>query len=120
MVDTDCAHPLCLEGQCGVDLEPADTAANWQVPHDCKKNACDGAGNIVQANDDTDAPTDGNSCTDDTCSNWEPQHSPVAAGEHRGQEPSMSCDGAGNCTVCTDPCPAQNCTCLGTTCGNCI
>lgn len=102
MVDTACAHPTCDAGKCGVEHEPMGTATQWQVPGDCKKNVCDGNGNVVQANDDTDKPNDGNTCTVDTCTNGVPSRTNAVAGTMCGNKPSMTCDGAGHCTNCTN------------------
>lgn len=110
-VDTECAHPTCEQGSCGVHLEPMGTVTKWQVPWDCKKNVCDGNGGVVQVTDDTDTPDDGNGCTTDTCDNGQPTHANAAAGATCGTKPNMTCDGAGHCTNCNN---AAQCGAAGT------
>jgi hypothetical protein len=72
-----------------------------QVPGDCKKQVCDGSGNVGAVNDDTDVPDDSNACTTDTCSMGTPMHTPVTQGTSCGT--NLFCDAQGQCVGCTQP-----------------
>jgi len=65
--DTFCATRTCTAGTCGFSYTAAGTALPSQTAGDCKVQACDGAGNTVANNDDSDVPVDGNACTSDVC-----------------------------------------------------
>ncbi|MFT3773531.1 MAG: hypothetical protein QM820_49780 [Minicystis sp.] len=116
-VDTACAHPVCEDGVCKVQHEPPGTPTQLQIPHDCRQNVCDGAGNVTVADDPTDLPFDGNPCTDDTCDGGMPVHTLLPAGQACGQKTGMACDDTGHCTGCktasncgtTLPCFTWNC-----------
>ena len=68
--DTECGHPICVDGSCQVMLTPAGTplTPQAQTAGDCRALSCDGAGGTSDAADDSDVPADdGDPCTDDVC-----------------------------------------------------
>ncbi len=75
-----CAAAECsaTSHTCGiVDIAAGDpAAASAQTQGDCKQVVCDGAGNPMSVNDDTDVPDDGEVCTDDSCNAGVPVHTP--------------------------------------------
>ncbi len=94
--DTECQTRTCNAGKCGTNFAGNGKAVSSQTPNDCKENRCDGAGHIVSANDDTDAPPDdGNQCTL-ACSGGTP-NSPASPGTPCSQGGGTTCDGAGAC-----------------------
>jgi len=118
--DDFCKARTCDNNTCGISFTPADTKLpDLQQPatKDCKKDVCDGNGNVHTVADDTDPPIDGNDCTIDECSGQTPQHrnvdtnTPCAGGV---------CDGAGACVECVSPanCPATGNPCIKATCDN--
>lgn len=92
-----CSVRTCLEGVCGLEPKPAGPLP-LQTPGDCKRNDCDGTGNLVEAPDDADAPDDGEDCTTDGCESGTPTHVPVVQGAPCGQ--GLACNESGQCT-CT-------------------
>lgn len=122
--DTACSARTCYAGVCGTAYTAAGTVAATQLPGDCKKLVCDGAGNAVSNADNTDIPNDGNQCTSDVCFAGVPSNPPVALGTACNQNGGTACDGAGTCVQCTTPsqCPGtdtacQTRTCVANTCG---
>jgi hypothetical protein len=115
--DTECQVRVCTsEGECTVNNTAAGTATTSQTAGDCKKNQCDGSGNIVIANDDADLPNDSNVCTADTCTAGTLGHSNVDARTACGS--ALMCDGLGACVSCiaaTD-CPGSDTDCQKRTC----
>jgi hypothetical protein len=102
--EPQCAAAACILGTCGLDYQPAGTALTIQAPGDCMERRCDGAGQVVDAIDDTDVPIDHNPCTDDACAFGVPSNPPVISGGSCGND--MLCDGAGTCVLCLG---AQDC-----------
>ncbi|MEM6990701.1 MAG: hypothetical protein AAF721_09395, partial [Myxococcota bacterium] len=80
---TFCHTVTCEAGVCGVVETAADTPwpAADQTSNDCVELVCDGMGNAVPVDDDTDTPVDdGNDCTLDVCDNGAPSHPGVDEG----------------------------------------
>ncbi|MDI7267661.1 MAG: hypothetical protein QME96_06675 [Myxococcota bacterium] len=78
--DTECRTRTCDGGVCGLAFAPPDTPVSVQTPRDCREAACDGAGNVTSAVDDTDLPVDGLQCTRDVCTAGAPSNPPAADG----------------------------------------
>jgi hypothetical protein len=80
-----------------------------QTVGDCKQNRCDGMGNIVAEELDSDVPDDGKECTDDVCEAGEPSHPPRAFETPCGESAVTYCNGEGECVGCEmdDDCPAD-------------
>ncbi|MDP2276027.1 MAG: lamin tail domain-containing protein [Archangium sp.] len=95
--DTECQARTCNGNSCGSNFTAAGTAVSSQNAGDCKVNQCDGVGNVAAANDNTDAPIDGNQCTFDVCNAGVPSNPPAAAGTACSQNGGSVCDGAGAC-----------------------
>lgn len=119
---TKCVDATCKSGVCGEAPKAAGTSVDGDTVGDCKKLQCDGAGKVVNANDDTDLPDDKNPCTDDVCTAGVPSHTFKAASTTCGT--NLVCDGAGNCQGCNvaadcsgtdDECSQRTCT--GGVCG---
>ena len=96
--DTDCRARTCVAGKCGGHFQPAGTATSIQVPGDCQKTVCDGAGRPHQVDDPADVLDDHNPCTDDTCVAGTPHNAPVKANTACGT--TDVCDGVGSCVGC--------------------
>ena len=96
--DNACGSRVCASGVCGMSYVPSGTPTGLQVGGDCKRVACDGAGNVVTIVDDGDLPNDGNVCTSDVCSGGTPAFPPAAAGTSCGA--GRICNGSGGCGVC--------------------
>jgi hypothetical protein len=96
-VDDECKKKTCDAGVCGFSFTAKDTPTSTQVPGNCKANVCDGAGNVVSINDDSDKPVDGNQCTDDVCTNGVPSNPNSTIGTGCDQKEGNACDGAGAC-----------------------
>lgn len=94
-----CKQRTCMNNVCGTANLPAMDVAS--ALGDCKKSSCDGNGNVVLANDNTDVPTDGNLCTADVCTNGTPSNPPAPNTAKCGPTLMLTCDGLGQCTGCT-------------------
>jgi hypothetical protein len=123
-VDTDCPASgneciteHCQDGQCLTTNAPTGTPVTHQTPMDCRKNVCDGAGNIVSDADDTDTPA-AIDCLDVACANGVETHTPQAIGTACGS--GLMCDGGGDCVTCTLPsqCPGTDTGCSKRSCLN--
>ncbi len=106
---------LCTAGVCTTGNIPADTPTATQVAGDCKQKVCDGTGDTLTVDDDTDVPTDNEVCTVDSCSGGAPVHAPAAKGldcTAQGPAPKHLCgdptgSAAGRCVECNT---ATDCT----------
>ncbi|MDI1443429.1 hypothetical protein [Polyangium sp. 6x1] len=87
-----CLKWSCEEGVCIRAFTPAGTIVANTVTGDCVAEACDGAGNLGQILDPTDAADDGDPCTDDICTDTGTEHANAANG--------TPCEGV--CQSCTD------------------
>jgi hypothetical protein len=96
-IDTDCQHRTCTSGACGVSYTAAGTATSSQTAGDCLENQCDGAGNIVVNNKDTDLPNDNNQCTNDSCSLGTKLFTNTTYGTLCAQNSGQICNGGGSC-----------------------
>lgn len=89
--DDGCRIGRCTEGVCHLDPVLVGTPTALQMPGDCGVYVCDGHGNVVLAEDLSDAPPDdGNTCTIEMC----PAPIPAPPGVPC---PGGVCDGAGVC-----------------------
>ncbi len=115
--DTDCKHRTCTAGACGSAFTAAGTPTSMQTAGDCKKNVCDGMGNVVSQTDDTDVPVDGNACTSDVCTAGVPSNPPAPAGTPCGSGGAV-CNGMGMCAGCVTAgdCPPTGNPCLSPVC----
>ena len=80
---TECHPRSCMGGTCTDGPLPGnETKVAIQPSGDCKADVCDGAGGVVQINDDTDLPADPNpnDCTLVKCMNGTPGTNPAPAG----------------------------------------
>ena len=113
----ECVIATCTAGVCGFSFEPAGTLALNQTGGDCRRNECDGDGDIVNAADNSDTPDDGNACTTDTCSAGSKVFTPKASGSNCGG--TQVCNATGQCVGCTQPsdCGVDT-TCRTFTCTN--
>jgi hypothetical protein len=117
-----CTTGDCMVGGTCAGTPAADgTTPGGDMPGDCKKPVCQ-AGMLQTENDDTDAPSDGEDCTTDTCSDGSPVHTakPDMAACMVGAA-SGACQ-AGKCAVGCGPgvpCDDKN-PCTGDTCTNMV
>lgn len=101
--NNECLERTCLGGVCGTRPLPADAIAATQTAGDCKRNLCDGTGNVTSVEDTSDVKSDDNDCTLDTCGASGAVHTNVDAGVHCGMGGALVCDGAGKCVGCNAP-----------------
>ena len=116
----------CLPWVCTVDRIcqpsplPDGQAIQAQIPNDCRKIVCDGAGGEKTANDDTDVPV--YDCYMTTCSGGMEVKSPTPQGT-ACTTGGNSCDGNGKCVECNtdaDCGPVGNyCDPVSNRCHNC-
>ncbi|MFT3775659.1 MAG: lamin tail domain-containing protein [Minicystis sp.] len=117
--DTECRTRTCTNGMCGVSFTTAGTAVTAQTAGDCKKDVCDGSGNVASSNDDTDVPADdGNQCTSDTCNAGAVVHPPKAVNTACTQNGGSFCSAIGTCVACNaaTQCAGQDTECQTRTC----
>jgi hypothetical protein len=119
--DTECKTWTCTTGTCGFDPATQGKVVTGQTAGDCKKNQCDGAGNIEVVVDDGDLPVDANDCTDNVCSNGTPSNPSTTPGTTCS---TGVCNGTGTCVQCLNAttCPGtdtecQTRKCSGNICG---
>jgi hypothetical protein len=82
-VSTECHPRGCMNAVCtDLPFPGNETIVSMQTLADCKVDVCDGAGGIVQINDDMDAPGDPNpaDCTIVKCMNGSVGNGPAPAG----------------------------------------
>jgi hypothetical protein len=123
----ECVAATCdaATSTCGTVNVADGMAAQTQTAADCKKNFCDGNGNIASQNDDTDAFDDSNECTTDACSNGAPTHNPVGSGTPCTMG-GIKCNATGQCvaclndTDCTAPEVCQANKCVASACQNLV
>jgi len=114
--DDGCGTYSCVSGSCVGDFAPAGTVVDPGAKlGDCKRQQCDGKGNVVEVDDDDDVPNDFNPCTKDICTSGAASHSNEADGTHCG-EANLHCAG-GQCAGCKSgaQCP-QGDTCMNAVC----
>src|SRR5262249_44210849 len=114
----ECATRTCAFGVCGVAFNPAGTPLVSEVPGDCKRGVCDGAGNAANVIDDTDVPSNGNQCTTALCSGGTPLFAPAPVGTSCSQNGGLMCNGVGSCVQCVEStqCPGVDTACATRTC----
>ncbi len=78
--NTECRTKVCTNGTCSFSFTTASTPTSQQTAGDCRRNVCDGNGNIVSAADNADTPNDANPCTADTCASGAPVFTSVPDG----------------------------------------
>jgi hypothetical protein len=92
---TECRGFTCSSNVCVAVNSDAGLVLASQTSGDCKTGVCDGG--TTTANNDTDVPgSDGNLCTNDTCSNGV-AYPPATAGTFCAT--GMACDGNGVCML---------------------
>nr|HEX4314010.1 hypothetical protein [Kofleriaceae bacterium] len=114
---TECASTTCMNHACVTTFQLAGAAAAQQTPGDCKAAQCDGNGNVVDVNDDSDVPA-ATDCVSFTCSSGSAQPAPLPIGTACGAGSALMCDGGGDCVNCTlpDQCPGSDSDCQVRTC----
>src|SRR6185295_8149029 len=111
----------CENNMCGFTYKDPGTPlpSDQQIAGDCKTKACNGAGGLQDDAAPTDVASDGNVCTQDTCSGTTPSHPPEPSGTMCGG--SHKYDGAGACVDCLAPSDCGNPAgypCVVATCSN--
>ncbi len=114
--DNECRTRVCNQNLCGFTNRGAGTPTASQTTGDCKLSTCDGNGNVVVANLDTDLPNNGNPCNVGQCAAGTPSFAPLANGTSCGG--ANICDGANHCVQCVTAasCPGQDTDCQMRTC----
>jgi hypothetical protein len=99
--DTECRARTCsAAGSCGIAFAAAGTVLSVQVAGDCKRDQCDGSGQVVSMSDGNDLPVDGNGCTEDVCSGSVPSNPFLPARTPCSDNQGSLCDGRGACVQC--------------------
>ncbi|HMF44456.1 MAG TPA: hypothetical protein VKQ32_27470, partial [Polyangia bacterium] len=118
--DMICRKRVCgNQYTCGFSNSPAGTAAEPDATGNCQKAVCDDMGGVTSVADNTDVPTDdGNSCTDDVCSNGTPSHPAKAQGTACTQSAAPGVCNGTSCVQClvAGDCPGSNTVCRTITC----
>jgi hypothetical protein len=117
-VDSECQHPTCTAGVCGVKNEPQGKALAAQTSGDCKVEQCDGSGGSEKVDDNADVPVDATTCTGNVCTAGAPENPPVPAATTCHESTGTLCNGAGACVACLLPadCPGADDECKKRTC----
>jgi hypothetical protein len=120
---TECGERACVEERCAYVRGPG-TPVGQQVDFDCKRVVCDGNGKVItQSSGDEDAPTDGDTCTEDKCADGLAIHPLAAEGAPCGKGLAFACNSNGVCQGCAvdDDCDAPG-PCVSYSCqgGVCI
>jgi len=101
MPNADCQNWACMMGMCVSTFDPAGTVVNDPTNGDCKANVCDGMGNVVPGDDNSDTPSgDGNPCTTGVCNNGMPMQMNHAVGSNCGN--GNVCNSMGMCVDCAN------------------
>jgi hypothetical protein len=95
--DTECHSRTCTTGLCGISNQPLGTAVPTQISGDCRKNQCDGNGDVANVGDDSDNPVNNNECAFSMCLGGAVNTDPVGHGTICTQNGGRTCDGAGAC-----------------------
>jgi hypothetical protein len=76
--DARCGSATCVEGRCGLEIEPGELPS--QVRGDCKTWFCDIDGSVILLDRPDDIPNDGKQCTADVCVDGAPKSLPILNG----------------------------------------
>src|SRR5262249_10628337 len=116
--DTECRTRTCIGGVCGFAYAQSGTPLAAQTAGDCRRNVCDGAGNVTTGADGNDIPGDNTPCTQDLCMSGPPSTPALAAGTMCSTNGGQVCDGAGACVQCVAPtdCPGTDGDCVVRSC----
>ncbi len=107
-----CATYACLAGVCDVGFAGAGTLVADPLAGDCRRDECDGAGNVTEAAVyAADIPVDAVECTADVCTGGTPSNPPVTLNTPCTEGGGLRCDSAGACVECTAAaqCPSNVC-----------
>lgn len=114
-----CEAPICLANQCGSVAQPGgmELAPAEQQSGDCSRRVCDGSGNVIDENDDSDTATAANECIVHGCTSGEPSttYRPLGTecdgtGTCTGEGECVECNAAGDCTgIELNDCQAPSC-----------
>jgi hypothetical protein len=95
-----CATFACEGGECVPSFPAAGTPVPAEdVPGDCQRRVCDGAGSLDTEDNPSDIEDDLNPCTVDACTAGAPSHAPVMDGASCGSGQTTACLG-GVCVGC--------------------
>jgi hypothetical protein len=126
--DPGCAAPSCNDGLCAFDFSPKGTVLAEQLPGDCRRKVCDGAGgvedhpdmgdlpaqqsgdcktagcdatgNVTATPDDDDLPATQAECAPTTCNGGASMMTAKASGATCTESGGRFCNGAGACRYC--------------------
>jgi hypothetical protein len=105
-----CQMAVCTAtGQCQVANMGAGTLVPPQTTGDCKRNQCDGMGNAVLVADDSDRPVDGNTCTQDVCTQGNPSNPAEPQNTACTQNNGSRCNGIPGAEACVQCITASDC-----------
>jgi hypothetical protein len=112
----ECRRRSCVKGRCGLVDEPEGTPTPSQIAGDCRRSVCDGEGNAVLVEDDTNVPGDHAQCIVGACDGGTPSSTPTAPGAACTMNGGTVCDGAGNCLQCLEPAQCDGGPCVDNQC----
>ena len=113
--NNECRSRNCSAANvCGMDYVGTGQPLAIQYPGDCQRRECDGAGNVIEIEDDNDLPVDGNACTFDECNSGVPSNPPKSVGTDCG--PSQVCNASGQCGCNNAAQCGSNTQCMWWTC----
>ena len=110
-VEGPCREAECAGGVCAVKNAPAGLMVADPIPDDCMTEACDGAGNVVAAADDSDAPESLEDCAPVHCAEGAPTVE-LLTGTPCAQNGGAVCD-TGVCVECLTDQDCSSQVCLG-------
>jgi hypothetical protein len=113
---TACRRRSCTAGRCGLEDVPAGTPTAEQVAGDCKRSVCDGKGNAVLVEDDTDVPGHHAQCIVGTCDGGTPATTPSMPGTACTTDGGKVCDGVGDCIECIEAAECDGGPCVDNRC----
>ncbi len=109
--DTECETRTCTTTVCGFSFTAAGTPTTDQTIGNCQQNQCDGSGNIVSVEDDSNTPAS-SACANGTCASGSAEIDYLP--QDTVCETTDECDGDGNCVACGDGVLAGAEVCNGT------
>jgi hypothetical protein len=115
-VATECRSFTCATGMCQQNNTNVGTPTSVQTGGDCRRNECDGSGNIVNAIFDSDVPVDGNQCTADVCTTGTPSNPSEPINTPCSQNGGQRCDGITTCVECNTGNQCASLVCLNNAC----
>lgn len=120
-VSNDCESFSCSgTNTCSTMFAALGFVTSSQTPGDCSENRCDGAGNEVPVNLDSDVPVDMLDCTVGICTAGVGSQGPAPLGTTCDDSGGDVCNASGGCVECNtfSDCPGTETECGSRTCNS--